>query len=269
MNATLEIDSSRRRNAFLTSVVVHAALVALLFLLKIVTPIPPFEPGGGPGMELGIADLGFSDEGMGNEEVMDAGAESTPAEPAPSETGEDELIAEDDGEEISQPAKTDPKKPNDKPRETPKPKEPVIKEPTVNPNALFSPSKGSSSNTQPGKGGDGNSNTPGNVGVPGGDPSGSGVFGGGVGSYRLNGRGIGHAPGISEKPSEGGKVVLNIWVDRNGKVLRATQNLDKSTTTSQMLVNIARKHALLCTYTAKPDAPAEQMGEMAYNFILE
>ena len=50
------------------------------------------------------------------------------------------------------------------------------------------------------------------------------------------------APGASAtRPSEAGKVVLDIWVDREGKVMRAARNLDKSTTTSQSLVDIAKR----------------------------
>jgi hypothetical protein len=58
-------------------------------------------------------------------------------------------------------------------------------------------------------------------------------------------------------------------VDRSGKVTRVTQNLDKSTTTSQTLFNIAKKAALQCTFTAKADAAAEQVGLMVFVFQLQ
>jgi hypothetical protein len=48
-----------------------------------------------------------------------------------------------------------------------------------------------------------------------------------------------------------------------------SQNLDKSTTTSQALFNIAKKAALQCTFTAKPDAPNEQVGLMVFVFQLQ
>lgn len=271
MTTSVPVDHDRTQRkgmALGMSVLFHLLILALLFLLKIVTPIPPYPEGGGEGMEMGIADLGFSDEGMGNTEIMEESAPApSEAAAAPEETTE-ELISEEDGEAINTPPKTEKPK-TDKPVvKPPTNKPPKISEPTVNPNALFKPSNNPGSGTaQNGSGGDGNTGKPGNVGVPGGDPAGSGR--GGWGDWRLSGRGLGKGPSITEKPSEGGTVALNIWVDRTGKVTRVTQNLDKSTTTSQVLFNLAKKAALQCTFTPKPDAAAEQKGEMTFVFILE
>lgn len=267
MTASIHIDHDRTQRkgmALGMSVLVHLLILVLLFLLKIVTPIPPYPEGGGEGMEMGIADLGFSDEGMGNTESMDASAPAPSESASSAEESAEELITEDDGEQVNTPPKTDQKKPVVTP---PRIKPPKITEPTVNPNALFKPSNNPAGGNSDGSGGDGNSNTPGNVGVPGGDPSGSGR--GGWGDWRLSGRGLGRGPNITERPSEGGKVVLNIWVDRAGKVLRVAPNLTKSTTNSQTLFNIAKKAALQCTFTPKADAAAEQVGEMTFVFILE
>jgi hypothetical protein len=86
---------------------------------------------------------------------------------------------------------------------------------------------------------------------------------------KLVGRGLMRGPNITDRPDEGGKVALNIWVDRQGKVTRVTQNLDKSSTTSQVLFNIAKKGAMQCTFSAKPDGPAEQMGLLVFIFELQ
>ncbi|MBK8583833.1 MAG: hypothetical protein IPL86_19090 [Flavobacteriales bacterium] len=85
----------------------------------------------------------------------------------------------------------------------------------------------------------------------------------------MAGRGLMRGPNISEKPTEGGKVALDIFVDRTGKVTHVAFNLDRSTTTSQVLFNLAKKAALQCTFSPKPDGPAEQKGDMTFIFILE
>jgi len=255
------------------SVAIHLLLLLFLVLMKIVTPMPPFPEGGGPGMELGIADLGYSDEGMGANESMDAGGGSSAGAVSETPAASEELIAEEDGEDMARPTP----KPTEKPKTDPsikpvtKPKEPKITPPTVS-RALKEALGGAWSGTGgtgpgTGQGGDGSSNTPGNEGVPGGSPNGYGTFGGG--SFDLAGRGIGRAPKITEKPEQSGKVVLTIFVDRSGKVTRTTQKLDKSTTTNQTLVQMAKKAALESTFTPKADAAAEQRGEMTFVFILE
>jgi outer membrane biosynthesis protein TonB len=271
MISTVALDpgrAQRRSTAMVLTIALHAGLLLLLFFLKIVTPIPPFPEGGGEGMELGIADLGFSDEGKGDNESMEESAPA-PAQSAaqPAESNE-ELISEDDGEVINRPPDKTEKPRTEKPVTTTTKKPPRISEPTVNPNALFNtsnnPSNGSDND---GKGGDGDSKTPGNEGIPNGDPSGHGR--GGWGDWKLSGRGLGRGPVINEKPNEAGKVVLNIYVDPAGKVTRVAWNSGKSTTTNQRLVDLAKKAALQCTFTAKPGAAAEQVGEMTFVFILE
>lgn len=260
--------AQRRSTALVLTLALHAGLLFLLFFLKIVTPIPPFPEGGGEGMELGIADLGFSDEGMGDNESMDESA------PAPSESAaqvaesNEDLVAEEDGEVINKPPDKTDKPHTEKPVTPPNKKPPKISEPTVNQNALFSTSTApSDGKDRDGKGGDGDSKNPGNEGVENGDPAGHGR--GGWGDWKLSGRGLGRGPVINEKPSEQGKVVLNIYVDPAGKVTRVAWNSGKSTTTSQRLVDLAKKAAMQCTFTAKPGAAAEQVGEMTFVFIYE
>ncbi len=267
MNAAVRVEAPRKRTALAMSVALHAMLVFLLFFLKIVTPIPPFAEGGGEGMELGIADLGYSDEGMGDNESMEESAAATSEAAAQPTESNEQLISEEEGEVINKPPDKIDKPKTENPVTAPTKKPPKITEPTVNPNALFSPSHNPGGGTSSdGKGGDGSSNKPGNEGIPGGDPAGHGR--GGWGEWKLSGRGIGHGPSITEKPNEAGKVVLNIYVDPAGKVTRVAWNSAKSTTTSQKLVDLAKKAAMQCTFSAKPGAAAEQVGEMTFVFVL-
>jgi periplasmic protein TonB len=265
-----------------TSIVVHALLVLLLMWLTIQVPDPPLPQGGGSGMELGLADLGFSDVGMGDIEDEQP---STPAESTPVPTEQGDVIAEEDGEPINVPVK-DPDKPaSETPAvKPPKKQPPKISEPTVSKgfqNAINNAwNKGNSSGQTPGTGNQGaQDGTAGGLGGGGGTGGGQGGGqGGGTGpgigtfgpvSFVLENRGVTRRPDLSQKPLEGGKVVLNIFVDRTGKVVRTTPNLTKSKTTSTALFDLARKMAMTAVFTADPQAAAEQRGEMTFNFELE
>ncbi len=262
MNAiALQHQRRDRRTSVIVAVLFHAALLVLFLFIGMRTYDPPLPE---EGVEVAMADLGTSELGMGSTENMDPGA-NTPANAAPSDDTPEDVVTDDASTvEVVKPKDKPKERPKDKPKDTPKPKDQVSTGLQNAMNAWNTQSSSSSSTS-----GDGNDNVPGNVGIPTGDAGGQGTFGNGQGKWQLSGRGLGKGPTITDKPSEAGKVALNIWVDRNGKVTRVSQNLDKSTTTSQALFSIARKAALQCTFTAKPDAPAEQVGLMVFVFQLQ
>ena len=106
-------------------------------------------------------------------------------------------------------------------------------------------------------------------------PTGTGQ-GNGTGSYKgdgwavdLAGRTIRRKPVINDKPSVAGKVVMDIWVDPDGKVTRTSQNTGKSTTLDQTLVTIARRAALESTFYPDPKAVGEKKGTMTFVFVLQ
>lgn len=87
-------------------------------------------------------------------------------------------------------------------------------------------------------------------------------------SYELAGRTVRSAATITDKPTAPGRVVLDIWVDREGKVLRTEQNR-KSTTLDTQLVAMARKAALATLFSKAPDGPEEQKGSITFEFDPE
>lgn len=268
-----ENEGQRKGIAMGVSIALHALLILFFILYKIITPIPPFpEKGGGsPGYELA---LGFSDLGMGNNQ--DATDAITPAAPQESATPPEEL-AEVLTNEADESAVTAPPKPVEKPHtDKPKPDRPKLTEEEIRRNkqkeidALMNNKGG-------GAEGRGTSTTPGTSGVPNGSPTGGG--GGGQGIYGL-GQGIGyelgnrtarHKPDIKEKPNKAGKIVMDIWVDRDGKVIRTAQNTARSTTLDQELVSIARTACLSTTFSPdfRANTGAEQKGAMIFIFELE
>ncbi|MCB0791472.1 MAG: hypothetical protein H6595_08185 [Flavobacteriales bacterium] len=265
MNIAIEHKEDKRAG-LIGTIIFHVLLLLLFLFIGLTQPVPLPEE---TGIEIAMADFGTTDEGSGTTETPDPGPQDAATAPAVSDqspdTPEDVATEEESPVEQVKPKEPKPKpQPNEKPKE-PKPEKP--KEPQVSDqlsNALNSWGQGGGGNS-----GEGTSQTPGNAGVQTGVPEGLGTFHGDGWSVSLGGRGLVKGPNISDKPSEAGKVVLNIFVDRGGKVTRVTPNLDKSTTTSQVLFGIARKAALQCSFSAKPDGAAEQRGEMTFIFILE
>jgi len=124
-------------------------------------------------------------------------------------------------------------------------------------------------NQSGGGGSDGSDKGPGNQSNPDGKIEGKGVFGGRDGNgWELSGRSMLGNPKLNEKPTEEGKVVLRIYVDKNGKVTKAVPLIEESNTASSYLFNLAQKAALSAKFNVAPDAPASQSGKMTFNFKL-
>jgi flagellar biosynthesis GTPase FlhF len=138
-------------------------------------------------------------------------------------------------------------------------------------------------NTAPGGGSEGNKGTPGDQGDPRGNPdakykgiggsSGTGTSGtgtgakGGVGSgYDLSGRTRTVAPTITDDGQEEGKIVVRIWVDKAGSVLRAEAGAPGTSISSSTLQAKCKAAALRAKFNAAPDAPDEQRGTMTFVF---
>lgn len=112
---------------------------------------------------------------------------------------------------------------------------------------------------------------PGNQGSTGGAP-GSERYGLGSGkgiSFNLTGR----SSETLQKPSypgqEEGVVVVQITVDKYGKVTKATPGARGSTSYDTELLNAAKKAALSTQFNEDLNAPALQTGTITYRFVLD
>ncbi|RLD26813.1 MAG: hypothetical protein DRI54_02145 [Bacteroidetes bacterium] len=266
-----------KRKSFIIAIFIYGGLAVLFFFIGLKYPDPPLEEGG---VEISMADFGFDDGGFGEIEPAQSQSVQTIEEVTPETVQEDEAVAVDesittqDESEISVP---DNKKENE-PIVEDEPSENIVEEKTKEPEpveepepeineqlksalgAWDQPEEANSEGTQEG--------TSGNEGVIIGKQDGKGTFGGNGSSFELGGRSMTSGPRVGEKPKEEGTVVLNIWVDRDGSVIRTTQNLGESTTTSQHLFNLAKKAALKAKFNQSPDAAPEQRGKMTFIFIL-
>ena len=266
-----------KRKSLIIAIFIYGGLAVLFFFIGLKYPDPPLEEGG---VEISMADFGFDDGGFGEVEP----AQSKPIEtieevtPEPVEESETSVIEESvttqEESEISVPEDQPDVEPIVKEESTEKvaeekavDPEPVKEpEPEINEQlksalgAWDQPEESNSEGTQEG--------TTGNEGVISGKQDGKGTFGGNGSSFELGGRSMTSGPKVGEKPKEEGIVVLNIWVGRDGSVLRTTQNLAESTTTSQHLFNLAKKAALKAKFNQSPDSAPEQRGKMTFIFIL-
>jgi colicin import membrane protein len=131
-----------------------------------------------------------------------------------------------------------------------------------------------SKNTGTNSTGEGIAGGPGNQGVPTGSVEskvrgdGSGTGDKGV-SYKLEGRGSQKLPPPKYDYQGDGIVVVEVSVDKQGKVIQAVPGVKGSTTLDDYLLKVAKDAAMEAEFESKPDAPAIQKGTITYNFKLK
>jgi colicin import membrane protein len=87
-------------------------------------------------------------------------------------------------------------------------------------------------------------------------------------SYSLGGRGTQTLPDPKYNYQGEGRVVVEISVDRSGKVIQAIPGVKGSNTLDEYLLKTAKEAALATTFKVKEDAPEVQKGTITYNFKL-
>lgn len=247
--------------AVVGTILVHAMVLLVLFLMAFRTPLPL------PGEEGVEVDLGMYNQGMGQVQPDKPAVpqQSSPAMPQEDETtkSKEDIVTQDTEETPS--LKTEKKK-EPKEESTTKPEEPVENtQPTVNPKALF---KGSDKSQEGGS--EGITGQPGDQGNPNGlagvkKYDGQGGQGNGPG-YDLGGRG---ATTLQRPPKdfpEEGHIVVEIWVDRQGNVVRTAIGKGTDITNSEMR-RTAQEAASRSKFYPDPNAAEEQKGTITYTFV--
>jgi TonB family protein len=263
------------------SLLIFTLLLLFLIFYVIVTPNPPFPiaPGGGGGIEFNIGNL---IEGTGNVESDGIGdaiqvVESTDVTPPTTENSSQDVVTSDNGEDVNI---TKSETNNTSTSQTVViPVKPKVKTAAELLAEKFNKNKGNNG------GGDGNSGHAGNDGRPDGNPNtnGNGGTGGGDGGGDGPGKGPGKGPGnggygfslagrsvmtpptLSKDTKEEGKVVVEITVDKNGKVIKADPNGRGTNTQSAMLKAKARQAALATTFNVSGEFE-EQKGTITIIF---
>ncbi len=262
-----EGEKEKRRKALAITTGIFAVLVLLCFILGMTYMDPP--PENGIAINFGTSDMGMGDV-QPTEPIQSAPqpAESTPADPTP--TVDDVLTQDvDDAPIITKEKPKEEKKPKEEPVK-PKPEPTPLTPSKSTTDALSSILNGPKSDGKA-TGGQGDDNQAGDKGKVDGTMNGSyGNGGGGVGTgngkYNLAGRKALALPNPKYTCNEQGTVVVQITVDKSGKVTSATPGARGTTNTAKCLQDQARAAAM----SAKFDEGdvEKQVGTIVYNFKL-
>ena len=236
------------------TIIVHALIVLVLFLMAFRTPLPL------PGEEGVEVDLGMMNQGMGNIQPERPAIPEAAQPQQQQNKSEEDIVSQNDEEApaIEKPKVTKPQQ-ETKPAEQPKP--------TANPRAMYQ----GSSNPQAG-GSEGITGQPGDQGNPNGlagvrQYDGNGGQGNGTG-YDLGGRGAKSLHRPDDDFSEEGKIVVDIWVNRTGQVVRAEVATKGTDIINSAMRQKAIQAAKRSSFAADSDAPEEQHGTITYTFVI-
>lgn len=287
------LQTEQEQKSFLYTAISFVVIILLLFLLKFTNEISISDlEGGGGGGDIAV-NFGDSDFGQGDNFTN---VEKVSAAPKPTQTpvsSENEILTTDN---IEAPAIAAVKKVEKAPKAavaTPIPAKPKPSKSATD--ALNDLLNGSD------KGGDGNDNQAGNkgkasgtkgatgyeggggsgTGSGGGNGSGQGIgtgsgYGSGSGAGRGNGNGdylLGNRKALTKPQpnyicNEQGKVVVEISVDKTGKVVSANAGARGTTNAARCLLDQAKIAAMNTRWQADANAPATQVGKIVYNFKL-
>ncbi|MDE7150616.1 MAG: hypothetical protein K2O01_09530 [Bacteroidales bacterium] len=256
-------------------------LVGLLRLLGLHYWVPP-PPEYGIEVNLGYAEVGMGAEPMAAQPPVASAPEPMP-EPLPVQeetvmTSVDEeapaIAAQPQSKPKRQPQSETRSKPEPQPQ---KPAEPEAKpepekpaEPAVNPLALY-PGKRKQPQSDAPATGQGVKPGNGDMGSPTGTAQsaeyGRGGAGGGI-SFSLAGRTLMSLVKPEYNSEEQGIVVVKIWVNRQGEVIRTQTGVQGTTTMDEQLWATARRAAMGSRFVPKENAPEEQVGTISYKFII-
>ncbi|GAA4044353.1 energy transducer TonB [Flavobacterium chungnamense] len=305
---SLDSTPADKRKSLIIATLIYAVLLLIMFFIRFWPPsdaelLTMAGGGGGGGVTVNFGDTDFGSGADYQSKELDVKevSKNNEAQPTPYE----DIISEDTDAD-----KTDAVIPKTKPVKNPKPivkpeiKKPVeVKKPVKKvDDALANILKGNK------KGGDGNSGTSGNQGRANGDInssgySGTGGSGGGTGGgngpgngtgtgpgsgsgsgggngsgnglgngsgYALNGRKALEKPNPSNNCNEAGKIVVEVTVDKNGKVISAERKRGVSgASVSSCLMAEAKKAALNTKWSPSPTGAEKQVGTITYNFSYE
>jgi protein TonB len=260
-----------QRNGLVGTVVFHT----VLFILFLFLGLSYYDPKPEAGV---MINFGYAEDGFGEEAVV---SQQTPSASSASSSAEESVLTQDwqDAPSIdaSDENKTTPEE--DKPKTDPQVIETPVEKPAEKPDpkpsgalqSILDKTKNSES------GGEGITEGGGDQGQENGDPKSSnrigdgGGGGSGDGNYVLGGRLALAKPKPNYPCSDEGRVVVKIYVDQSGKVVRAIAGERipggaASTTTSSCLYNQAKKAAMKTTWEADATANDQQSGYIVYNF---
>ena len=233
-------NTEHKRKALALTTVVMCLVIFILFFAGMKYLDPPPENGVEVIYGVDITGMGERTPPPSAAKQEETQTPQTQPEQSTSQEVKENLLAQDNNEEVSVPEV--PKK-QEKKKETPK-KDP----PKETPKPAPKPSRETS---------DALSNILGAA-----NAGGSGTAGQG------DGRSIASQGKVPQNCNEEGRVVVQIEVDRSGRVVKATAGVKGTTNSAPCLLDAARKTAALHHWNADDNAPARQIGFIVINFKL-
>lgn len=252
--------------AAIATVCAIAMLCLLLLFCGLMRPFPP-PPEYGVEVNLGYMDYGMGDEQdidiVNNEETVEA----VPVEEAV-ETADEvvEEVVETRVEETVAINKTENKKKQEEVEKVVEKPVEVKKPVVINQQALFPPKKATKTESTS----EGIGDKAGDMGQAHGVKDASSYVGGsGSGgiSFTLTGRTLVKLVKPQYNSDEQGIVVVRIWVNKSGTVIRVRVGEQGTTTMDENLWEMARIAALQSTFAPKDNAAEVQIGNISYKFV--
>ncbi len=294
--------SKSERTGLIASVLFHTVVLLLLLCMGFVIPFPP------PQEEGFLVDFGNSPTGLGIEEPSAASAAEAAAArkvvpkpitipqntPKVEDKADEDLLTQEYEKTVAIAARTKKKLADEKKAQLDKEKrvkdaEALEKERAEGEERRIAEDKakkigainsraknafgGGKTDNGSQSAGQGNTYGSGNQGSPDGTPGANQYgLGGGAGkgiSFSLSGRNARSLPKPTFPGNEAGIVVVEVTVDKFGKVTKALPGIKGSNTIDTDLLEAARKAAMAASFNTDNNAPAFQKGTITYHFILQ
>ena len=241
---------------------IHVTLLVLFFFFGLKYMVPP--PEDGIAINFGNVEAAFGPQAPTKTQNTNTNEveRDVPDVPVESETADqiEEIATQDDMETVA----ISNEKPQEQaaPEKEKKPEEPKPSDELNNTlNDFFNNSTSSN---------EGDAQGSGDMGDPTGNPNAPNYQGNGglgdSGNYQLLGRNALAKPKPEYTCDEEGKVVVKIWVDRKGNVVRAEAGDRGTTNTAACLLGKAKEAALKTKWEGDINAPEQQIGRIIYSF---
>ena len=253
-------NTEHKRKALALTTVVMCLVIFILFFAGMKYLDPPPENGVEVIYGVDITGMGERTPPPSAAKQEETQTPQTQPEQSTSQEVKENLLAQDNNEEVSVP---------EVPKETPKP----APKPSRETSDALSNILGAANAGGSGTAGQGDGNQPGYQGQIDGSQYANSYYGSGGGSgsgkgWGLNGRFIASQGKVPQNCNEEGRVVVQIEVDRSGRVVKATAGVKGTTNSAPCLLDAARKTAALHHWNADDNAPARQIGFIVINFKL-
>ena len=264
-------NTEHKRKALALTIVVMCLVIFILFFAGMKYLDPPPENGVEVIYGVDITGMGERTPPPSAAKQEETQTPQTQPEQSTSQEVKENLLAQDNNEEVSVPEV--PKK-QEKKKETPKTETPKPDpKPSRETSEALSSILGAANAGGSGTAGQGDGQRPGYQGQIDGSQYADSYYGAGGGGssgkgWGLKGRSIATQGKVVQDCNEEGRVVVQIEVDRSGKVVKATAGVKGTTNSAQCLLDAARKTAYKHSWNPDDNAPARQVGFIVINFKL-